>query len=136
MISRLAAERITEESLTELGGTIDQMREHLDQHDRFLDANRRFHDVIAWSSGNPLFGYIVDALLTIVEGTVVGVDNPRPRRAAILKAHDEIHQALRDRDPARAEDRMREHIHAYARYAEKKFPEVLDEVIRWDRLTG
>jgi DNA-binding FadR family transcriptional regulator len=136
MISRLAAERMTDESLAELGATISQMRDHLDQQDRFLDANKRFHDIIAWSSGNPLFGYIVDSLHGIMDGTVIGIDYPRPRRTAILKAHDEIHQAMRDRDPARAEDRMREHIDAYVRYAEKKFPEVLDEVIRWDRLPG
>ena len=28
---------------------------------------------------------------------------------------------------------MREHIEAYVRYAERKFPEVLDQAIRWDR---
>ncbi len=136
MISRLAAERMTEQSLTDLGATIVQMRDHLDRQDQFLDANKRFHDIIAWSSGNPMFGHIVDSLLGIMDGTVIGVDYPRPRRTAILTAHDEIYQAIRDRDPARAEDRMRDHIQAYVRYAEKKFPEVLDEVIRWDRLTG
>lgn len=136
MISRLAAARMSEESLDELAGTIAQMREHLDQQDRFLEANKRFHDVIAWSSGNPLFGYIVDSLLGIMDGTVIGIDYPRPRRVAIVKAHDEIHRALRDRDPAAAEDRMREHIEAYVRYAEKKYPELLDEVIRWDRMMG
>jgi DNA-binding FadR family transcriptional regulator len=136
MISRLAAVRMSDESLVDLGDTIGRMRDHLDQQDQFLEANKRFHDIIAWSSGNPLFGYIVDSLLGIMDGTVIGIDYPRPRRVAILKAHDEIHQALRDRDPDRAEDRMRDHIHAYVRYAEKKFPEVLDEVIRWDRMMG
>lgn len=136
MISSLAATRMTDETLVELRGTVDQMRVEMDDQYSFLDANKRFHDIIAWSSGNPLFGYIVDSLLGIMDGTVIGIDYPRPRRVAILKAHDEIHQALRDRDPDRAEDRMRDHIHAYVRYAEKKFPEVLDEVIRWDRMMG
>jgi GntR family transcriptional repressor for pyruvate dehydrogenase complex len=136
MISRLAAERMSDETLAELGATIDRMRDHLDHSDVFLDADRRFHDIIAWSSGNPLFGYIVDSLLGIMHGTVIGNDHPRPRRTAILKAHDEIHQAMRDRDPDGAEARMRDHIHAYVSYAEKKFPEVLDQVIRWDRLVG
>jgi GntR family transcriptional repressor for pyruvate dehydrogenase complex len=136
MISRLAADRMTDESLGELAGTIERMREHLDQQDLFLEANKRFHDIIAWSSGNPLFGYIVDSLLGIMDGTVIGIDYPRPRRVAILKAHDEIYQALQARDPDASEDRMREHIHAYVRYAERKFPEVLDEVIRWDRMMG
>src|SRR5215213_6285335 len=87
MISSLAAERISEESLVELGGTIDQMRENLGDQRSFLDANKRFHDIIAWSSGNALFGYIVDSLLGIMDGTILGIDYPSPRRAAILKAH-------------------------------------------------
>ena len=134
MISRLAADRMTDGSLAELAGTIDRMREHLDQQDLFLEANKRFHDIIAWSSGNPLFGYIVDSLLGIMDGTVIGIDYPRPRRVAIVKAHDEILTALQRRDPDAAEDRMRDHIRAYVRYAEKKYPELLDEVIRWDKM--
>jgi len=135
MISRLAAERMTESALAELGVTIDQMREHLSDQDLFLESNQRFHDIIAWSSGNPLFGYIVDSLLGIMDGTVIGIDYPSPRRVAILKAHDEIYQALLARDPEASEARMREHIDAYVRYAERKFPEVMDQVVRWDRMS-
>lgn len=133
MISRLAALRMSDEALAELRGTIQQMRDNLGHQDTFLEANKRFHDIIAWSSGNALFGYIVDSLLGIMDGTVIGIDYPGPRRAAILKAHDEIYQALDARDPEAAEHRMREHIDAYERYAERKFPEVLETVIRWDR---
>jgi GntR family transcriptional regulator, transcriptional repressor for pyruvate dehydrogenase complex len=31
---------------------------------------------------------------------------------------------------------MRDHINAYVKYAERKFPHVLDEIIRWDRAMG
>jgi DNA-binding FadR family transcriptional regulator len=136
MISRLAASRMTDEALEELGGTIDAMRDNIDQQHVFLEANKRFHDIIAWSSGNALFGYIVDSLLGIMDGTVIGIDYPSPRRAAILKAHDEIFQALRSHDPQASEDTMRDHINAYVKYAERKFPHVLEEVIRWDRAMG
>jgi GntR family transcriptional repressor for pyruvate dehydrogenase complex len=133
MISSLAAARISEESLTELGGTIDQMRETLGNQHYFLDANKRFHDIIAWSSGNALFGYIVDSLLGIMDGTIIGIDYPSPRRAAILKAHESIFEAISARDAEESEARMRKHIEEYVRYAKRKFPEVLDEVIQWDR---
>ena len=136
MTSRLAAERISDEALAELGETIDLMRAHPDSQEVFLAANKRFHDIIAWSSGNALFGYIIDSLLGIMDGTVIGIDYPGPRRAAVVKAHDEILQALRTRDPAASEQRMREHIDAYERYAKRKYPEVLDQVIRWDRMTS
>jgi DNA-binding FadR family transcriptional regulator len=133
MISSLAAQRISDEALDELGGTIEQMRKNLGDQHLFLDANKRFHDIIAWSSGNALFGYIVDSLLGIMDGTVIGIDYPSPRRAATLKAHESIYEALRDRDEKESEARMRKHIDEYERYAQRKFPEVLDQVIQWDR---
>lgn len=133
MISSLAAQRMTDESLDDLAGTIEQMREEMDDQHSFLDANKRFHDIIAWSSGNTLFGYIIDSLLGIMDGTVLGVDYPGHRRGAILKAHEEIYVALKARDPEASGARMREHIEAYERYAERKFPQVLKETIPWDQ---
>jgi len=132
MISGLAASRMSEESLDDLKSTIEQMRDELDDQHSFLDANKRFHDIIAWSSGNTLFGYIIDSLLGIMDGTVLGVDYPSHRRAAILKAHEEIFEALKSRDPEASQARMTEHILAYERYAERKFPQVLKEIIPWD----
>jgi DNA-binding FadR family transcriptional regulator len=133
MISSLAAQRMSEESLEDLNDTIEQMRRDMDDQHSFLDANKRFHDIIAWSSGNTLFGYIVDSLLGIMDGTSLGVDYPSHRRAAILQAHEEIFEALKARDPAASEARMREHIEAYERYAERKFPQVLQETVPWDQ---
>jgi GntR family transcriptional repressor for pyruvate dehydrogenase complex len=133
MVSSLAAGRITGEAVADLGGTIEAMRENLGDQVAFLDANKRFHDIIAWSSGNALFGYIVDSLLGIMDGTIIGIDYPSPRRAAILKAHESIFEAISARDEKESEARMRTHVDEYTRYAQRKFPEVLDEVIQWDR---
>ena len=115
MISSLAATRMTDETLVELRGTVDQMRTEMDDQYSFLDANKRFHDIIAWSSGNTLFGYIIESLLGIMDGTRMGIDYPGFRRQAILKAHEEIYAALEARDPEASEARMREHIEAYER---------------------
>ena len=49
----------------------------------------------------PLFGYIVDSLLGIMDGTAIGIDYPSPAGSAILKAHDEIFQALQGPRPGR-----------------------------------
>ncbi|SOD70913.1 DNA-binding FadR family transcriptional regulator [Jatrophihabitans sp. GAS493] len=131
MISRLAAERIAAPALTELGTTIEAMRSDLDDRDAFLESNRRFHDVIARASGNVLFAYIVESLLGILDGTAIGIDYPRKRRVAILKAHELILDALRRADPEAAEAGMRAHIEAYNHYAQQHFPEVLEETITW-----
>lgn len=132
MISKLAAQRMTDDELAHLQGTITQMRENIDNQASFLDANKRFHDIIAWSSGNVLFGYLVDSLLGIMDGTVVGIDYPSHRREAIANAHQEIFESFAARDADEARSRMQSHIDAYERYVTKKFPNVLDEVIPWN----
>lgn len=136
MISMLAASRMTPDALAALKDTIVRMNEHLDNQQIFLDANERFHDIIAWSSGNVLFGYLVDSLLGIMDGTVVGIDYPSHRREAIAKAHEEIYEAFESKDPNLARDRMQSHIDAYERYVAKKFPNVLNEVVPWTPTTG
>ena len=47
--------------------------------------------------------------------------------------HESIFEAIRARDEKESEARMRKHIDEYVRYAQRKFPEALDEVIQWDR---
>jgi GntR family transcriptional repressor for pyruvate dehydrogenase complex len=134
VISALAATRISDEALAELYATIEAMGANLGDEHTFLEANKRFHEIIAWSSDNPLFGYIIDSLLDIMDGTVIGMDYPSRRRSAILKAHENIYGAIREHDPNTAEALMRHHIDEYVNYAERKFPEVLDQVIPWDRM--
>ena len=133
MISSLAAQRMDNDALEALNGTIEQMRAEMDDQHSFLDANKRFHDIIAWSSGNTLFGYIVDSLLGIMDGALIGIDYPAHRRTAILKAHEEIYEALKARDPKLSEERMRQHIEAYEQYAERKFPQVMKQTIPWEQ---
>ena len=134
VLSRLAAERIGTEALAEVAASVARMREHIDDRDSFRDSTRRFHDVIAWSSGNVLFAYIVDAVLGILDGTAIGIDDPGDRHAAILRAHEEIYAAISRHDADAAGERMREHIDSCARHAQRKFPEILAQTVTWDRL--
>ena len=134
VVSRLAAERIDAESLAELAGSVARMRENLGDRDWFRDSGRRFHNVIAWSSGNVLFAYLVDALLGMLDGTAIGIDDPGDRRAAILRAHEEIYAAIARHDAGAAGERMAEHIEGHARYVRRRFPDLLEEPVTWDRL--
>ena len=134
VVARLAAGHIGAGPLAELAESVARMGENIGDRDRFRDSGRRFHEVIAWSSGNVLFAYLVDALLGILDGTVIGTDDPGDRRAAILRAHEEIYAAIAGHDAGAAEERMREHIEAYARYAQRRFPDLLEQTVTWDRL--
>ena len=134
MMSQLAAERMSEESLAALKESVENMHENLGNQAIFLEENKRFHDVISHGSGNAMFGLLVDALLGILDGSAIGIDYPEPRRAAVHKAHLHIYKTIEARDPSAAAEAMRDHIREYVRYAEKKFPEVLDAPIVWGRV--
>jgi len=131
MMAQLAAERMDNELVASLKGSVDTMHEYLKDQSVFLEENKRFHDLIAHGSGNALFGYLVDALLGILDGSAIGIDYPEMRRSAVHKAHLTIYEAIASRDPDAAAAAMTDHIHQYVRYAERKFPEVLDAPITW-----
>lgn len=131
MMSQLCAERMSEENLNLLKKSVDTMYENLGNLSVFLDENKRFHDVVAHGSGNQMFGYLVDALLGMLDGSAIGIEYPEHRREAVHEAHLQIYRTIESRDPAAAAASMHEHIQQYVRYAEKKFPEVMDAPIMW-----
>jgi DNA-binding FadR family transcriptional regulator len=134
MMAKLAAARMTDEQREALRDCVDEMNNHLDDQAVFLDSNQRFHDLIAHGSGNALFGYLVDAMLGILDGSAIGIDYPEVRRKAVSIAHTRIFEAIDNRDPDAASASMSDHIAEYLKYAERKFPEVLDSPVVWGQL--
>jgi GntR family transcriptional repressor for pyruvate dehydrogenase complex len=133
VMAQLAASRITPEHLEQLEQSVTDMAEGLDDLEVYLDANRRFHNVIAWASGNALFGHLVDVMggAMDISGAAQGIQYPVRRRQAVLKAHQGIFDAIRNADPDLAEKSMRTHIDEYLLYATRKYPDALDKPIRW-----
>jgi len=133
VMAHLAASRITPEHLQELERSVTDMADDLDDVEVYLEANRRFHNVIAWASGNALFGHLVEVMVGAMDisGAAHGIQYPTKRRQAVLQAHREIFEAIRAADPGRAEKSMRAHIDEYLLYAARKYPEALDKPIRW-----
>jgi DNA-binding FadR family transcriptional regulator len=133
VMAQQAARRITAEHLQELEQSVTDMADGLDDVETYLDANRRFHNVIAWASGNALFGHLVEVMVGAMDisGTVHGIQYPVRQRQAVLRAHQEIFEAIRNSEPERAEKSMRSHIDEYLNYASRKYPDALDKPIRW-----
>ncbi len=134
MMAQLAAERMPAVTAEALQNSVDRMHDNLTDQAIFLEENKRFHELIAHGSGNAMFGYLVDALLDILDGSAIGIDYPENRRGAVHKAHATIAEAILSKDPSASAAAMLDHIDQYVRYAEKKFPEVLNEPITWSHL--
>lgn len=131
MMAQLAANRMNDKQLSELGHNVERMGNNLGDESIFLDTNRQFHRVIAHGSGNKMFGYLVDSLLGMLDGSAIGFDYPEHRRIAVYEAHSHLYEALVARDPLASQESMSEHIASYARYAERKFPELMDAPVSW-----
>jgi GntR family transcriptional repressor for pyruvate dehydrogenase complex len=131
MMAELAAERMSAAQLGDLRHSVEMMAAELGSQSVFLEMNKKFHDLIAHGSGNALFGLLIDALLGILDGSAIGIDYPDIRRKAVVKAHTRILDALEAHDPAESAAAMQDHIREYVRYAERKFPEVLEAPIVW-----
>ncbi|MFC4604920.1 FadR/GntR family transcriptional regulator [Rhodococcus kronopolitis] len=134
LMARLAAERISDEQRVQLKETVDLMRDSIRDLDRFLEANREFHNIVAWASGNPLFGYLIDALDGVFAGAALGVDYPESARAAVFDADVAVFDAIVAGDSAGAAEAMRAHVSQWTEFLQKKFPEALDKPITWESM--
>src|SRR5690606_41717610 len=97
-----------------------------------LTPTGRFDDVIEWCSVRARFGFFIDALRNIVVGSGLGVECPPHRRAAVLKAHMRILDALKSGDGDASQEAMQAHIDEYVRYVTRKFPNVLAQPVTLD----
>lgn len=133
LMARLAAERISADRLGELEKTLIDMENGLLDNEVYLDSNRRFHDVIAWASGNSLFGFLIDVMVGSMDmsGASHGIQYPTDKRKAVLAAHRTIYEAIEKGDPSSAEGAMEAHIQEYFTYAVRRFPDAMDRLIVW-----
>lgn len=134
--AQLAAERISAGDLAELRDSIIKMREYIDIEDRFLAENRRFHHLVAWASGNPLLGYLINSLHWITDGTVLGTNYPPAFRWAVLRAHEKVYDAISARDGGQAHEAMKAHMDDTLLYFETEFPHLLEQRLTWADFTS
>lgn len=134
LMARLAAQRIDAGRLRQLEESVLKMGDNIADQGVFLETNRSFHDIVAWGSGTTVFGYLVEALLDILDGTVLDTDHPEHRRMSVLKRHRSIYDAIAANDGDIAEEAMREHIGELARYLAKKFTSTMDAPITWSHV--
>lgn len=107
-IAALAAERATAEQLTELQRAIDAQAS-ASTFEGQIEADLRFHRVLAEATGNPIFGLLLETLAGLMR-------NSRQQTLAqsgvtvALEGHRDILKALRARKASAARAAMLEHL--------------------------
>jgi len=108
----LAAQRRTQEDITQLGALLAKLREQLKEPlESAVETDLAFHIQIARATQNPLFPVLLETLSGFV--TYVQVlsckDDPQ-RRERSMYSHESIAEAIRDQDAERARVEMESHL--------------------------
>lgn len=77
---------------------------------RFMEHDRRFHQIILESCGNRRLANFVDRLRDLIHTRGVSTAGRSRTLADIFEEHRAILEAIEDRDPNRAAKAMREHV--------------------------
>lgn len=107
---RLAATRITPDSLARLDTLLAQLREALGDADRFSTLDIEFHDIVSEAAGNFLLAQFMSIINTLGKVSRERTGASRAVRERALRDHRRVTAALRARDPDAASAAMGEHL--------------------------
>jgi DNA-binding FadR family transcriptional regulator len=108
-IVRLAAGRIQPEHLDAMEGTIDELKQHIDDVEYCIDKDLEFHQILVQAMGNRVFESMLAPLAELLKQSrmktlyISGVQKA-------IDEHSQILNALRKKDPELAEACMRQHL--------------------------
>lgn len=112
----LAAGRRSEEQVGELAGALQEMQQAMAEGRSAVEADKRFHLLIAQATGNR---YFVDILAQLgnaiiprarLNTPVLEQDKPVDFLERVSREHDDIFRAIERRDPEAARAAMRMHL--------------------------
>ncbi|WP_340108264.1 GntR family transcriptional regulator [Pikeienuella sp. HZG-20] len=104
-----AVPRLSESDLGEMKRILENMDSLVDQHDEWLDLNRRFHEIINRACGWPRLTEMIDVLRVNVERYVRAYVSMMGRETP-QREHWALYEACRDRDPEAAQSVISDHL--------------------------
>jgi DNA-binding FadR family transcriptional regulator len=128
-IAALAAQRAGAEDLAALRDGLAAMRRTLPEGRGFAEANRRFHDLLAFASGNAIFRFLLPALHWIADGA--GIHYTSTERQRIVAAMTALLAAIEARDGGRAYEITRAFFAASLAHLDATQPELMQRPLRW-----
>ena len=112
----LAASRRSEEQVRELAGALDEMQQAMAEGISAVEADKRFHLLIAQATGHRYFVDILaqlgNAIIPRARLNTPGLEQDKPADflERVSREHDDIFRAIERRDPEAARAAMRTHL--------------------------
>ena len=125
--------------VTELSESAERLQEAAKKGWEALDApadvwsraSEEFHAAMNAGSDNPVLDLYANALISIERNRLGPLFAERADRIRTVRVHDKIAQAILEKDPAKAEERMRRHVQALAKLWHDEYAREMGSVIEW-----
>ncbi|SDU08393.1 transcriptional regulator, GntR family [Pseudomonas pohangensis] len=120
ILAGLAAQRVTTELVERLEENLAQMHAALDDYKRLETLDHEFHSLLAEASNNRVLQWSrlgMSELFYPAESTLLA--NLEDANLRMLKAHENIVAAIKQKDPVAAEEWARKHVQDFGRGCEK-----------------
>lgn len=124
----IAAQNMSEKDLLTLGRLMKTSKSQRSAHaysSEMAKTDLEFHRVVASSTKNPILVLMVDFVETVMADLKKIVKPGVPFAAAVLRAHQNIYDAISARDAQRAASEMEKHVH-----------EVEESMMKLEKKTG
>jgi GntR family transcriptional repressor for pyruvate dehydrogenase complex len=109
-LAGLAAERGTEAEILAIGQTVNLMKNTFISGGSFLDCDMNFHLAIAKAAHNGVLGNAVQLLRNLMRHWIHFIVMSPSVRTRVLKQHQSIYKAIRERNPRAARRAMEAHL--------------------------
>lgn len=118
--ARIAAKCRTDEDLIKINNSLDLMEEEINRGEIGLQGDNDFHEAVAMATHNTVFLKMLKvskSLLSKTRETTLSIEG-QPKLS--VDDHRSIYKAVREQDPDKAAERMKEHLMKAHRNAEEK----------------
>ena len=129
--ARLAASHITSAEISRLRAINAELEGDDVSTETGMDANERFHRIIASTTGNVVIQIFLETLLAVADSGADEFRHTRAFRETVVEGHNEIIDALEARDPDGAADAMARHVSAGKRGRIEQNRDLMSRSLRW-----
>jgi len=106
----LAASRRMKRQLAEMAQAIDEMEAGLGSEERFITADLRFHLLVAQATRNRVLLHLMDAIRALLQRSLASSYHIPGSPDRAIDMHRLILEAIEQRRPEEARQRMQEHV--------------------------
>jgi len=119
LAAKLAAQRADHKDLHDMEQALNQIREKIGMHEIIKEEAVNFHFCIGKASKNPIIAFMLDSILDLLKHSTKITYSVPGRPEISLKEHEQILEAIKERNSEKAYKLMKNHLQEVRAILEK-----------------